>query len=753
MKDAAIDEAQRTIANLARTPVGRRWLLKMGVSTAAALAVPAWAAAQGPQPPAPARRSRRGIVFQFALGPAAAALPDLTLVVNGLRIPLTGHTRSSRAALRSQGTLWSKMRLNALTHFAAAPLSPDRVHHLTVYATHNGQTVVVAQKFHAPATATSGFASAAFLLEGSYRAVAGSPQRLSDLGLDASQLTSLREVVDLDTVADGETTAKALCMHHPNVGTTNADEHKATDSLLTSESAVTTLGTTIKNMPGGFATRPQVLDRSGNPSVITIKGTTHNFNTIKFSTDTTFTNNARAAFTASLRTVRDSGNLGTVLDKPLDQSPPDTKTWHQAEGVIIHPTPYAPPTGLGAEVQVQLQNPGTVHGTRVEITGALSGQQLSLKLYNNFVRWVWVYVQYLKADGTNLSLNPNATFPDTKHAQSLGMLPQVFTVLGVPLWDTNTLDATLNFPLDKGATSARILFCGLGNNGVDGGWRQYFPADAYSADHIGPTDEVLFPALMTGIITFGLTGFMLVMDVDASGAFGAADKGAADDVEQTAQDFSDLLEGAPKVQAEVTALESDATYVLIGVPKVIAQLTPGATLDPNNIWNTVAAIAGVIPKVLFTSLLKSPMWAEVAAAVIADKVAETVVEAIPIIGEIMGVIAILGDVATLAEAIAETATSPWVIANQISLTYPATVTVSHDPRVQTWPRTATSYRIEAKIDGSTALSPITDKINVGGRIQSDPIVNNVVAPFGGATITWSIVVLDAQGNQVGTGTT
>ena len=78
MKDAAIAEAQRTIADLARTPVGRRWLLKMGVSTAAALAIPSWAAAQGPPCPPAAPRSRRGNVFHFALGPAAATLPDLT---------------------------------------------------------------------------------------------------------------------------------------------------------------------------------------------------------------------------------------------------------------------------------------------------------------------------------------------------------------------------------------------------------------------------------------------------------------------------------------------------------------------------------------------------------------------------------------------------------------------------------------------------------------------------------------------------
>ena len=103
--------------------------------------------------------------------------------------------------------------------------------------------------------------------------------------------------------------------------------------------------------------------------------------------------------------------------------------------------------------------------------------QVPLTLYNNWVRWVWVYVQYLGKDNENLSPNPNPTWPDTKYAQSLGLLPQVFTVLGVPLWDTNTITKTLNFPEE--AHTARLLFCGLGSNLLDGSWREYFPADAY----------------------------------------------------------------------------------------------------------------------------------------------------------------------------------------------------------------------------------------------------------------------------------
>ena len=127
---------------------------------------------------------------------------------------------------------------------------------------------------------------------------------------------------------------------------------------------------------------------------------------------------------------------------------------------------------------------------------------------------MWAYVQYLGTDkdgnDVNLSVNPNAKWPDTKYSQSLAIVPQVFTVLGIPLWDTNTVDVTLTFPPD--AHTARLLYCGLGNDAYGGGWRQYFPADAYP-DRIAPTDEVLFPALVTGIVTIGLNVFALATDI------------------------------------------------------------------------------------------------------------------------------------------------------------------------------------------------------------------------------------------------
>src|SRR5262249_22436673 len=130
-------------------------------------------------------------------------------------------------------------------------------------------------------------------------------------------------------------------------------------------------------------------------------------------------------------------------------------------------------------------------------------------------RWMWAYVQYIGKDGENLSTGPGK-FPDTKYALSLALVPQVFTLLGVPLWDTNSVPVTLNFP--QGAHTARLLYCGLGSNiaGVD--WRQYFPADAYP-DLIAPHDEVEVAAVMTGILTIGLSAFALLTDMDITAAF------------------------------------------------------------------------------------------------------------------------------------------------------------------------------------------------------------------------------------------
>ena len=183
----------------------------------------------------------------------------------------------------------------------------------------------------------------------------------------------------------------------------------------------------------------------------------------------------------------------------------------------------------------------------------------------------------------------------------------------------------------------------------------------------------------------------------------------------------------------------------------VASGTADRQANGPSIWEFLLPLATAIPQILFSEKTSSG-WAAVGAALIGEEVADEILEKIPVIGEVLSVIAALGDAVSLFEICSETAIAPWVIENEVTLTYPATITVSRDTgHDATFPRTARSWRLEAKVDGAVVLSPVTGPINQNGEIRSDPLVLPVTAPFGGDQIQWSIVLLDAGGNQVGTG--
>ncbi len=335
---------------------------------------------------------------------------------------------------------------------------------------------------------------------------------------------------------------------------------------------------------------------------------------------------------------------------------------------------------------------------------------------------------------------PNPTWPDTKYAQSLGVLPQVFTVLGVPLWDTNQINVTLNFP--QGAHTARILFCGLGSDLLDGSWSQYFPADAYP-DAIAPQDEVLFSSLFTGIATIGLTVFALGTDIELSSTWA-----------EIRTYVSSWLSAAslPLVQALTRSL------VLVGSEILATSVAAGvATRDSinanggdQNIWTTLLPLATAIPKLLFTPGA-AEFWINLADIIAGDEAGDKLLDAIPIFGQVFSILSAVGDALTLAEVCAETIVCPWVIENEVALTYPATVTVNRDPRDSTFPKTAVSYSLTAMVDGALASDPFTGTVNPNGVAAPGPLVLPVTAPFGGDTIQWSVVFLNSRGVQVGTG--
>jgi hypothetical protein len=176
----------------------------------------------------------------------------------------------------------------------------------------------------------------------------------------------------------------------------------------------------------------------------------------------------------------------------------------------------------------------------------------------------------------------------------------------------------------------------------------------------------------------------------------------------------------------------------------------------NNLWNLLLRFATVIPKLMFNPRtifagegLKT--WTTVGQVIAENIGGQRAITAVPMIGQVFGVLSAVGDAITLAEVAAESAISPWVIENEVSLTYPVTVSIARDPRSSTFPATARSWRLEAQVDGAVVLAPVTGRVNEGGRLQSEPLQLKATAPFGGKTVQWSVVLLDADGAQVGGG--
>ena len=743
-------EAQATLQELWSTPVGRRWVLKAGLgslvaglvwrpgSAAAGARAASWASMAG-------SKGTVSVALQFALD-ELDGVSGLVLIANGERMELRAHTSSSRSALRARGGLWRSIDLSALSHYVEGVRLPAHRASLARVQGHRGKHEVLASEvWRAPAQATLKLANASRQLTGTLEHVTGSTRRLNALGLEPADLHSAQAVAQLETVVDTYQTATALTMTHPNIATVDPDATATTKALLGQTAEVTTLGTYIGQMQRAgrdFATLQEAVDPDGTPSEILVGDVRTRFSTIRLNnTDAKFQRNTRAAVSAGITGVRDEADLGGVIDKPLDEDRgASTKTWIQPRGIVTEPQPYGEHLQAQAGVEAKLKTSGFNYGTKTVLRGNYEDGKVPVKLYNNYVRWMWVYVQYLGADGTNLSASPHPTFPDTKYSKAVCIVPQVFTVFGIPLWDQNTVEFTLDFPAE--AHTARLLYCGMGSDIYGGGWRQWFPEGAYPGK-IAPQDEVWLPASTTGILTIGLNLFALATDIDI-GLTWKKVRPYVKDYDLVSEAMKEMVgPGIKLVTAETLALS------LVTAGALYQDITyRGENLK--NLWSLLLGLGTLIPKILFHPRAAA-LWEKVAEAVLQGQTASKVIDFLPVFGQWFGILSAVGDVATLAEVATETVISPWVIENEVSLTYPATVTIARDAHASTFPATAHSWRLEALVDGAVGLAPITGAVNEGGRLRSDPLVLSVSAPFGGKTIQWSVVFLDEDGMQVGTG--
>src|SRR5262249_44906578 len=136
----------------------------------------------------------------------------------------------------------------------------------------------------------------------------------------------------------------------------------ATTNMLINNDDVRAIGTSISTLHAqgkDWATKPEATTPDGDPAYIQIGqfSPLTTFKTIKFSHDTNFHGALQKDISTGVRLVRNTGDLGQVIDKPVSAYPIGTpfNTWTQPQGVTPRPQPYTPPTTATGGVQATLK--------------------------------------------------------------------------------------------------------------------------------------------------------------------------------------------------------------------------------------------------------------------------------------------------------------------------------------------------------------------------------------------------------------
>ncbi len=419
-----------------------------------------------------------------------------------------------------------------------------------------------------------------------------------------------------------------MTMVHPNVATKNSTAVAATKSLLHKTAEVTNLGSYL-GQPGNYPVLPvQAMDRNGQPGHDHDQG--H---------DLQLLHDPVRQGRYDVHRARPIRLRGRYPGRPRRRHP--RRRARQTAGRVAagyqhlapargdrHPSHAvrAPPARWAQAVQVQLQNPGTVHGTQVVVNGAFSGRQPSPQA-----------LQQLRPLGLGL-----CPVSEGRRHQLVARLRrevprhQIREIAGHAAADLHRARRPplghqhhRRHPrLSRPRRPARAC-CSAGSATT-----RWTAAGASTSrptptpNHIAPQDEVLFAALMTGIVTIGLTGFALAIDIAVTTAFA------------TARDFTGRPTEAPAKTLKIGDRHSRrGSRRLAGIGdnplggafgeseaeamQFLGRATAAVDQARTNIWRTVAAIATAIPKIIFgRRRCQSPMWPELAGTVAATEAAE-----------------------------------------------------------------------------------------------------------------------------------
>ena len=655
---STLNDISEELRRLMRIPVGRRMVLKLGGLAALGMATAQFGGCSDDGGGSSGGSERPREVHDLYFTQGTSALGNLTLHAGGNLYSLETMTDLDRAELASQGGFYGKMDTSRLSHVARnVDLPGDRPLALFVTGPTDSGEGYFYETIHVPMDSAVTAWKAALQLAGSVSELVGDCNWLEELGIASPNELSAEDLAQLNVTVSPSLIAASLVYKHPEISSLEKDSSAVTMTLLLSDPGVSDLGALIAQMieqGKPYATEVPVLDGDGNPVYITNPTTGDKIQAFTMEISTDLTDRFGRAVRLCVNDVKDCMDL-------------EGKTWNLTPGTPPEPrSTDAEDATESDDYQVVIQWTGYRHGAKVT-HGDFdpSTRQIPIKIYNNYVRYLGVFVQYL--DGQGERIPPSGTSKrNTDYSQWVVDVQDMPTIYGVPfMQDHNYSEATLTLP--SNASAARILMCGLGKSPHGTDWRDFFPSDAYP-HRINP-DECIMPIVMTSVFDIGITLMFLALDVSTTTFLNCVRKTLAKWETECVPYLADIKDAFAAIRKTTTLA---VTALVAGGAATTTDLMKSGGSLTGSIWGDLLQLGKVIPRLI--SLCGSMQKLLVTIIPLMDST-----KAIPIIGEIMAAMAVAGDTARLVETSAEVATSPWVIKNALHVTYTATVTIHHDP--------------------------------------------------------------------------
>jgi hypothetical protein len=563
------------------------------------------------------------------------------------------------------------------------------------------------------------------------------PSKWQRLGLTAEDIAYFNDPVGLDTLKTADDTACSMVSKHPELASGDP-----TSAAYVSQNVV---GPRVGNLaqvidfynePGNNGCSPQqnwggcgspivqndaswgtlvpVCDPDTGEQAINSGGDLQYVPIYASQTNQT----AQGAITGSLQQVKNDPTLGT--NTSTDPTQQAGTLYRYGDGVTTSDQSI---DGLGAgnglDYTTKDYSPGqgysvSVSDVEASFTSGITAE-VTVTVSNWYVRYLGLYVLYLDANGKPIPVSSLSdtlldtlatTFPlrgpggvsnlwDTSDALFLDLLGPEKEILGIPTSETVKI---LKLPMPDAATSLLVLASGMGSTSAS--------ANPYNGTTIPG-------ATMTGVFELSLPTFFLALNAAAGLA------GLQEGLEET----SNVLAIVPLV----LQLFAD-TFEAIGFD------------DPDAFESLGVSIGETLVSKGATALVKF-----VVGYLTEGETEDDLLDAIPVIGGFLAMVAALGTIAQIAETSTQVLQSPSTYRFEVTLTHDIDVVIAGDPNnAGSWPSTATHFKVVLLFDGGTPTQLVQDL--PGTTVQSQTAFFSAV-PLGGQ-VTASVQVYSDTGFQV-----